>query len=110
MITEKIVWGNQIFSDGTVMKQFVYECETSEEFIVLMNKLTNEEKSPTALIKEKIIKIQTFEPWLNMNSRHIKRTVDELTELTELVFDDGITDEMWDEVEKAINEINGSEE
>jgi hypothetical protein len=45
-----------------------------------------------------------------MNSRHIKRTVDELTELTELVFDDGITDEMWDEVEKAINEINGSEE
>lgn len=102
MITEKIVWGNNIFSDGTVMKQYVYECETQEEFIVLMTKMTNEEKAPTALIKEKQIKYTEYVPWLDMSKKHTKRVVDELIEKTELIIDDGITEEMWNEIDKIM--------
>jgi hypothetical protein len=105
MITEKIVWGNNIHPDGTVKKEYVYECETSEEFIVLMHKLTNEKKANlTGEIKQKRIKFFEWVAWLNMDSPHIKRGVEEMTEKTELIFDDGITDEMWDEVNRIMEE------
>jgi len=69
-----------------------------------MNKLTNEEQAPTALIKEKIIKYTKYVPWLDMNKKHIKNTVDKLIVNTELIIDDGMTEEMWAELDRIVEE------
>mgnify|MGYP003630800124 FL=1 len=110
MITEKIKWGNYIHTDGTVSKKYIYSCETVEEFLALLHKLEKEDKKHTAIISEREITYEIYVRYLDTSKLSLQSKLQEIIENTELVFDDGITDEDWERAEKAIDEIHGSEE
>jgi hypothetical protein len=110
MIQTETKHGNQIFSDGTYSRKTIYTCESVEEFITLLDKIQKENKSYEAKISEKEI---TVTEWVDfMGHSGTKTTMQKIIAKTQLVFDDGITEEMWEAVEKLIDEIHekGEEE
>lgn len=106
MIRKDITHGNTVFSDGTYSRKTNYWCETIEEFVTLLKQVSDSDKSYEAKIDEKKI---TVNEWVQFFGSHENR-FKEVFENTELEFDDGITDDDWDAVAKAIDEIHGSEE
>jgi len=110
MIQKKLEHGNLIYTDGTYSRKTIYECETIEEFLTLLKQVQEEEsqKNYTADIGKKTIEVKE---WVNfMETLPNQTRMTEIMENTELVFDDGITEEMWDAAEKAIEELESEEE
>ena len=106
MIRKDITHGNTVFSDGTYSRKTNYWCETIEEFVTLLKQVSDSDKSYEAKIDEKKITVQEWAQFFGSHESKFK----DIFENTKLEFDDGITDEMWDAVEKAIDEMHGSEE
>tara|TARA_R100000951_G_scaffold116654_1_gene129596 strand:+ start:2583 stop:2915 length:333 start_codon:yes stop_codon:yes gene_type:complete len=109
MIQKRIKHGNTIFSDGTYSRTTVFVCETMEEFISLLHNIQTKSSAPDtyeADIRQKTIKVKEWVSFMANNDEKILNII----ENTKLEYDDGITEEMWDAAEKAINEIHGDEE
>jgi len=106
MIRQDITHGNTVFSDGTYARKTNYHCETIEEFVTLLKQVSESQKSYEAKIDEKRITVNEWVYFFGTNKDRYK----EVFENTELEFDDGITENQWDEVAKAIKEIHGDEE
>ena len=67
MITEKIIWGNLLYKDGTVSKSFRYVCDTMKEFSAVAHKCNVTDRQYSGDIKNKTITVITYVPFIPEN-------------------------------------------